>query len=223
MTTMTTSSYSQFITVKIRECIDDLRRVTPKNLNLTNPFHYLPWSSLSSSISSSSSLELLGQSSLNNTVKMTTIATTTTAAALSSSSSSLSPYYSDCRESSDKHFNIDVGSGSGEPEQACEDMRTSPVYYNYYYQNCIVEFVLRLFVSNQSRSTTVPGNHQHHTIINERFNLVQLLLDLAPANLDLIKQFVAFSQKVNGLHKTVQLLYDHLYINCIDNEHLWIL
>lgn len=192
----TTSDQYQFITEKIHDCINDLKRITPKNLNLTTPFYYLP---------SSTGLELLGQNSLNNSFRKTRALT------------KLSPYYSNCRESSDRLFSELTNNEDN------NDERISGFAYTHrggggtssyqYYQNCIIEFVLRLFGGSHSRT----GN------FNERLSLVRLLLELAPTNGELVKQFTWLSHKVNGLQKTVQLLYDHLSINTIDNEHLWIL
>lgn len=96
----------------------------------------------------------------------------------------------------------------------------------YYYHNSIVDTLIKLF------SKTV----------NEKFALAKHLLNLMPNNTDLIKIVVYYSNKLsnnssgssltnisntsvstNNQQKTLQMFYDHLIINSIDSEQLWIL
>jgi hypothetical protein len=78
----------------------------------------------------------------------------------------------------------------------------------FYYQNCVVDVLLRLFARN----------------VGDKFALCKYLMeDLMPTNSNLIKMFVAYSTKFNGLHKTLQSVYDHLTVNAIDSPHLWVL
>ena len=93
-------------------------------------------------------------------------------------------------------------------EHDVADMTLSSSYD--YYHNCVADALVRL----ASQSGSAPS---------ERFALVRLLVELMPTNIDLVKQFVWLSVKVNGLHRTVQLLYDHFCVNSIGDEHLWIL
>lgn len=85
---------------------------------------------------------------------------------------------------------------------------------NNYYQNCIIDVILRLFAGSMTSDTN---------ILNERLSMVMKLLELSSDNAELIKQFVWISNKINGLQKTVQKLYCHLSINLIGDEKLWIL
>ncbi|RNA38546.1 zinc finger C3H1 domain-containing [Brachionus plicatilis] len=78
---------------------------------------------------------------------------------------------------------------------------------NSFFLNSIVDFLLRAFTRSQI----------------EKNSLSRFLLELAPLHLELIKLHVSISHKVNGLHKSVQHFYDHLSMNHIDNEHLWLL
>ena len=73
--------------------------------------------------------------------------------------------------------------------------------------NSVVDFLLRAFTRSQI----------------EKNSLSKFLLELAPFHIDLIKLHVSISHKVNGLHKSVQHFYDHLSMNHVDNEHLWLL
>lgn len=76
-----------------------------------------------------------------------------------------------------------------------------------FFLNSVVDFLLRAFTRSQI----------------EKNSLSKFLLELAPLNIDLIKLHVSISHKVNGLHKSVQHFYDHLSMNHIENEHLWLL
>lgn len=205
-TSMTSSFSYELVSKKIRNCIQDLRSVTPQNLNLTNPFHYLP-----SSLGGPASLELLGQNSLSNSDRKTR------------TTNPFSPYYSNCRESNDRHFSSSKAKllvYEDEDESILTTTSSTQQTYgsSYFYLNCIVEFLIKLFGGGGSGRLRSTGEN-----VNDRLSLVRMLLELVPANAELVKQFVWLSQKANGLHKTVQLFYDHLSINNIDNEHLWIL
>lgn len=117
-------------------------------------------------------------------------------------SSSESPYYS-----FDFETNVElVSSSTFISNNTCSNSPNNNTT-NFYYHNCIVDLLTRLFTRNQS----------------EKFHLAKFLVDLMPSNSDLVKLFVSFSYKLNGLHKTLQMFYDHLSINSIDNEHLWVL
>jgi hypothetical protein len=78
----------------------------------------------------------------------------------------------------------------------------------YYYHNCVIDVVLKLFAKT----------------IYDKYALLKLLIeDYTPHNQDLVKIFIATSIKLNGLHSTLQYLYDHLTVNSIHDEHLWVL
>lgn len=84
---------------------------------------------------------------------------------------------------------------------------TNPLITNNFFYNCVVDYLLKTY----SRSPL------------DKINLSKYLLDLTPVNTDLIKLYISFSYKLNGLHRTLQCFYDHLSMNAIDNEHTWLL
>ena len=83
----------------------------------------------------------------------------------------------------------------------------SHVEIDYYYHNCLVDVLLKLYGKN----------------LNDKYLLAKYLLNLMPDSVELIKLLVNFSTKLNGIQKTLQILYDHLTVNSLDDEHLWIL
>lgn len=78
---------------------------------------------------------------------------------------------------------------------------------DYYYQNCLIDLWLKLFCKN----------------LNEKYLFSKFLLELIPFNQDLIKLFVNYSLKLNGSKSTLQFVYNHLSMNSIDCDYLWIL
>lgn len=78
---------------------------------------------------------------------------------------------------------------------------------DYYYHNCLIDLWLKLFSKN----------------INEKYLLSKCILDLIPLNQDLIKLFVNYSIKLNGSKSTLQFVFNHLNVNSIDCDYLWIL
>ena len=78
---------------------------------------------------------------------------------------------------------------------------------DYYYQNCLVDLWLKLFTKN----------------INEKFLLVKFLIELMPHNTELMKIFIYYGTKLNGTKETLHFAYNHLIINSIDDENIWIL
>ncbi len=79
---------------------------------------------------------------------------------------------------------------------------------DYYYHNCLVNLLLKLFAQKS---------------IDDKYALLKYLLELMPYNCELIKLITNTSTKLNGAKQTLQMLYDHLSINLITNEQLWIL
>lgn len=78
---------------------------------------------------------------------------------------------------------------------------------DYYYQNCLVDLWLKLFTRT----------------LNDKYLLVKFLIELVPLNIDLIKLFINYGTKLNGAKITLQLVYNHLILNSIDHENIWIL
>lgn len=154
------------------------------NINLINPFNYLPY------IGDNESLEFLNHNSLNNSNRKAL---------------EMSSYYSNSNESNTNLNGNSVSSLFNNEKSSQSLANDSNV--DYYYHNCVVDILLKLFTRTFS----------------EKFTIVKFLIDLMPHNSELNKQFVWLSMKFNGLHKTVQAFYDHLSINLVDNEHLWIL
>ena len=76
--------------------------------------------------------------------------------------------------------------------------------FDYFYHNCLVNVLFKLYAKT----------------LSEKFLLAQHLSHLMPFNTDLIKTMVNFGKKVDGTPKTLQLLYDHLCVHSVDNEHL---
>ncbi len=80
-------------------------------------------------------------------------------------------------------------------------------YRDYYYHNCLIDLWIKLFTRS----------------LSDKYSLVKYLIDLMPLNLDLIRLFINYGTKLNGSKVTLQLVYDHLIVNSIDNEYIWIL
>jgi hypothetical protein len=87
-----------------------------------------------------------------------------------------------------------------------QDLENS-CHHDYYYHNCLVDLWLRLFTRT----------------INDKYLLVKFLIELMPLNTELIKIFINYGTKINGAKITLQLAYNHLILNSIDNENIWIL
>ena len=184
-------SDSEQLLQTIKKCILDLNQVSNQllnnNKNLTTPFEYLhEWGQGSS---------LTNHTYSNNNYK-------------NASSLRFSSYYS-----SRIDFNDDANDNSDELFEQAANISANLSFASstedfFYYQNCVVEILLKLFART----------------IYEKFALTKYLIeDLMPTNSDLIKMFVSYSNKLNGMHQTLQFLYDHLIVNSIDNEQLWIL
>ena len=80
-------------------------------------------------------------------------------------------------------------------------------YRDYYYHNCLIDLWIKLFTRS----------------LSDKYLLVKYLIDLMPLNFDLIRLFINYGTKLNGTKVTLQLVYDHLIMNSIDNEYIWIL
>lgn len=93
-------------------------------------------------------------------------------------------------------------------EENFVDAASVTASFSYYYQNCLIDVILRLF------ATSVADKHALAKYILEH---------IMPLNSGLVKIVVAHGIKLNGLHKTLQYLYDHLCINNICDERLWVL
>lgn len=78
---------------------------------------------------------------------------------------------------------------------------------DFFYHNCLIDLLIKLFART----------------LSDKFLLTNHLVGLMPKNVDLVKLNVNYSMKLNGINKTLQIFYDHLSINSIDIEHLWIL
>ncbi len=78
---------------------------------------------------------------------------------------------------------------------------------DYYYQNCLIDLWLKLFSKN----------------ISEKYLLCKCILDIIPLNRDLIKLLANYSIKLNGPKSTLQFVFNHLNVNSIDCDYLWIL
>jgi hypothetical protein len=113
------------------------------------------------------------------------------------------------------HWSVD-GVVSGEFISFCDwseqtildaDFNVDSVERNYFYQNCIVDLLLRLYGRT----------------VSNKYSICRLLVDMMPFNGEIIKLMVHFSSKINSLKQTLQTLYDHLSIHSIGDEHLWIL
>lgn len=78
---------------------------------------------------------------------------------------------------------------------------------DYYYHNCVIDILVKLYGRT----------------LSDKFTLTSFLVGLMPKNVELIKMHVNYSIKLNGTQKTLQIFYDHLTVNSIDLEHLWIL
>ena len=76
--------------------------------------------------------------------------------------------------------------------------------HDYFYHNCLVESLFKLYARS----------------LSDKFLLAKYLVTLMPYNCDLIKLLVNFSKKINGLLKTLQLLYDHVCVHSIESEQL---
>lgn len=96
---------------------------------------------------------------------------------------------------------------STDNSESCHQTKTTSLVPTSIFFNSVVDFLLKVFTRSQI----------------EKNSLSKFLLELAPFHIDLIKLHVSISHKVNGLHKSVQHFYDHLSMNHVDNEHLWLL
>jgi hypothetical protein len=78
---------------------------------------------------------------------------------------------------------------------------------DYYYHNCLADILVRLYGRN----------------LSDKYALTSYMVALMPKNVELVKLFVNYGVKLNGTRKCLQTFYDHLTINSIDMEHLWLL
>ncbi len=183
----------------IKRCMQDLNRVssqlTNENRNLVLPFDYVCRSeSSTNSMSSPLASHTYSCGNLNK--------------------NSLLVKPSGSYHTSKVDFNVEanddidlISSYNSTIDKQTSTSSSASVAF-YYYNNCVVEVLLKVFAKN----------------IGEKFALLKYLTeDLMPTNSNLIRMFAAYSVKLYGLHQTLQSLYDHLTINSIDNQHLWVL
>lgn len=117
-------------------------------------------------------------------------------------------YYSDVNDFNDEEtngMNKKISNDFNSPHSKHSEKITIEI--DYYYHNCLVDVLFKLYAKN----------------LNDKYLLAKHLANLMPDSVELIKLLVSFSSKLNGTQKSLQILYDHLTVHSIDDEHLWIL
>ncbi len=192
---LNSSTDSEYLLSLIKRCMQDLSsilfQITNENKSLLLPFDYHVLIKYNSSSGSS----LYNHSHLCDNLEK---------------NSPVNPtgFYNTNKVDFNVEANDDIDLISSYKSSAPTSTQSTSSVDFFYYQNCVVEVLLKLFAKT----------------IGDKFALAKYLIeDLMPTNSNLIRVFVAYSIKLNGMHQTLQSLYDHLIINSIDNQRLWVL
>lgn len=78
---------------------------------------------------------------------------------------------------------------------------------DYYYHNCLVDLWMKLYTRTAL----------------DRTLLAKYLMGKMPLNTSVIRLFVHNATKTRGVKVTLQTVYDHLTLNLVNNESVWIL